>query len=153
MSLSGATPDQGLQDPLPDEDLHDAKLYADTEEAPYDESEFGDDDDDSGYASPMEDEGRDIFDDVDFIGDSDDDDDFECDSDGTDDNKALDSHRGRSRPKGASSVAESLHSKPLLLELQPATSNVLWSRVTLPIAHDGIELWLFEPAGGASWNK
>jgi hypothetical protein len=60
-------------------------------EAAYDdESDYGDDNDDSGYNSAIEGDGRDVVDDVidcedgDFIGDSDDDGDFEYDSDRTD---------------------------------------------------------------------
>jgi hypothetical protein len=80
---------RGLQDPLDDDDPHDAKLHPDTEEAAYDdESDCSDSNGDSGYTSATE-GGRDIVDDDcedgDFIGDSDDDDDFECDSDSTDD--------------------------------------------------------------------
>jgi hypothetical protein len=83
---------RGLQDPLDDEDTHNAKLHPDTEEAAYDdESDYSNNNDDSGYTSATEGGGRDILNDVidyedgDFIGDSDDDDDFECDSDRTDD--------------------------------------------------------------------
>ena len=83
---------RGLQDPLDEEDTHDAKPHPDTKEVAYDdESDYGDDNnnDDSGYTSTTEGDGRDTADDVmdygdsDFIGDSDDDD-FEYDSDGTD---------------------------------------------------------------------
>jgi hypothetical protein len=76
-----------LEDPLEGEDT-----YPDTEEAAFDdESDDGDDNNDSGYASVTEDGSRDIVHDVmacedgDFIGDSDDEDDFECDSDEMDD--------------------------------------------------------------------
>jgi hypothetical protein len=88
---------RGLQDPLDDEDPHDAKLPPNTEEAAYDdESDYGDDNDDSGYNSATGGSGRDVVKDVtncengDLIFDSDDDDDFECDSDGTDDTATKD---------------------------------------------------------------
>ena len=58
---------RGLQDPLDEEDTHDAKLRPDTEEAAYDdESGYGDDNDndDSGYTSATEGNSQDTADDV-----------------------------------------------------------------------------------------
>ena len=84
---------RGLQDPLDGDDTHGAKVHLDLEAAYDDESDYGDDNDDSGYSSATEGDGRDVVDDVmdgDFICDSDDNGDFEYDSDRTDDTATKD---------------------------------------------------------------
>ncbi len=82
---------RGLEDPLIGEDIHNAKLRPDIEGVAHDdESDYGGDNDDSGYNSATGGDGRDIIDEVmdcdgDFICDSDDDDFNDGDSDRTDD--------------------------------------------------------------------
>ena len=80
---------RGLQDPLDGDDIHNAKVYPDFE-AYDDKSDYGDDNNDSGYNSDTEGDGRDVVDNVidlkdgDFIGDSNDDGNCKYDSDRTD---------------------------------------------------------------------